>query len=134
MRETLYQFTNHTICFQCHEAFATHFSPHQFVVATKGDCEIVIHGVKCTLDLHLDWVVLQLDVANTFTLVSKGVKFQEFRATGGDIIQLIHLVRAFYAFESPLFYNHRNYEGDVKIIPSSMGIHQGDPLGGALFF
>jgi hypothetical protein len=32
------------------------------------------------------------------------------------------LVRAFYVFESPLFYRHHNHKGDVTIIPSAMGI------------
>jgi hypothetical protein len=52
---------------------------------------------------------------------------------GGDIIQLIPFVRAFYAFESPMFYNHYNCEGEVTVIPFAMGTYQGDPLGGALF-
>jgi hypothetical protein len=32
-------------------------------------------------------------------------------------------VHAFYAFESPMFYfyNHYNHEGDVTLIPSTMG-------------
>ncbi len=34
---------------------------------------------------------------------------------------------------NPLFYSHHNREGDVTIIPSAMGTHQSDPLGGALF-
>jgi hypothetical protein len=61
----------------------------------------------------LDYVVLQLDVANAFNLVSRGVIFQELYATCGDIIQIIPFVRAFYAFKSPLFYSHCNHEGDV---------------------
>jgi hypothetical protein len=32
-----------------------------------------------------------------------------------------------------LFYNHHNRDGDVTIIPSAMGTHEGDPFGGALF-
>jgi len=48
-------------------------------------------------------------------------------------MELIPFVRAFYAFESPLFYSHYNHEGDVIIIPSTMGTCQGDPLGGTLF-
>jgi hypothetical protein len=52
---------------------------------------------------------------------------------GGDIMQLIPFVHAFYAFESPFFCNHCNCEGDVIIIPSAIGTRQGDPLGGALF-
>jgi hypothetical protein len=33
----------------------------------------------------------------------------------------------------PLFYNHCNCDGDVIVIPSAMGTHQGDPLRKALF-
>jgi hypothetical protein len=66
--------------------------------------------------------------------MSKGVIFQELRVVGGDIIQLIPFVCAFYAFEFPMFYNHHNREDDVTIILFTMGIHQGDPWGvGALF-
>jgi hypothetical protein len=39
-----------------------------------------------------------------------------------------------HAFESPLFYIYHNYEGGIIIIPFAMGTHQGDSLGGALFF
>jgi hypothetical protein len=128
MGETLYRFTSCALCLQIYETFATHFSSHQFGIATKGGCEIVIHDNKCTLDLHLDWVILQLDVANEFN--GKRVIFQELCVTSGDIIQFIPFVCAFYAFESPLFYNHCNCEGDVTIIPSTMGIRQCDPWGG----
>jgi hypothetical protein len=68
-----------------------------------------------------------------FNLVSKGVIFQEHHAIGGDIMQLIPFFLAFYAFESPLFYNHCNCESDVTIIFVAMGTCQGDSLGGALF-
>jgi hypothetical protein len=84
--EMLYQFTSHILCLQFCNVFATHFSPHQFGVTTKGECETTIHDIKCILDLHLDWVVFQLSVANAFNLVSKWVIFQEFHATSGDII------------------------------------------------
>jgi hypothetical protein len=46
---------------------------------------------------------------------------------------IVPFVHAFYAFESPLFYSHYNRDGDVTVIPSTMGIRQGDSLGGALF-
>jgi hypothetical protein len=54
MGETLYRLTSRALYFQFRDAFATHFSPHPFGVATKGGCEIVIYDIKCTLDLHLD--------------------------------------------------------------------------------
>jgi hypothetical protein len=119
--ETLYQLTSHTLCLQFCDSFAIHFSPHQFKVATKGNCEIIVHNIKCTLDFHLGWVIFQLDMANDFTSMSKGVILQEFHIIGGDIMQFILFVHAYYAFESPLFYNHYNHEGDIIIIPSTMG-------------
>ncbi len=61
------------------------------------------------------------------------VIFQEFHVIGGDIIQLIPFICAFYAFESFMFYSHCNCKGDVTIIPSTMGTHQGDLLRRALF-
>jgi hypothetical protein len=53
--------------------------------------------------------------------MSKGIIFQELHVAGGDIIQFIPFVCAFYAFKFPLFYSHYNREGDVIIIPSAMG-------------
>jgi hypothetical protein len=61
------------------------------------------------------------------------VIFQKLCAVGGDIIQLIPFFIAFYAFESLLFYNHHDRDGNVTIIPFAMGTRQGDLLGGALF-
>jgi hypothetical protein len=43
----------------------------------SGKCETMIHGVKIMLDLHLEWVVLQVDVQNTFNLLSRIAIFQE---------------------------------------------------------
>ncbi len=63
----------------------------------------------------------------------KWIIFEKNYVASGDIIQFIPFVHTFYAFECPLFYSPHNHEGDVTIIPSSMGIHQGDPSGKALF-
>ncbi len=122
VKEPLYWFTNHALCFQFYDAFATHFFLHQFGVVMKDICEVIIHDIKCTLNLHLDWVILQLDMANVFNLVLRGAIFQKLYITCRNIIQFIPFVHAFYAFESPLFYNHHNREGNVIIIPSAMGI------------
>jgi len=74
------------LCFQFYETFAIHFSPHQFGISTKGGFKVVIHDIRCTLDLHFDWVILQLNVANAFNSVLKRVIFQKLHAAGGDII------------------------------------------------
>jgi hypothetical protein len=52
--ETLYQLTSRILYFQLCKTIATHFSPHQFGITTKGGCETIIHGIRCTLNLHLD--------------------------------------------------------------------------------
>jgi hypothetical protein len=75
MGETLYRLTSLSFCLQFHEAFATHFSPHQFGIATKGGYEAIIHGTKCTMYLHPNWVVIKLNVVNAFNLVLRGVIF-----------------------------------------------------------
>jgi hypothetical protein len=66
--------------------------------------------------------------------MSRGVIFQKLCVVGGDVIQFTHFVHALYAFKFPWFYSYCNHEGDVTIIPSAMGIHQGDPLGGHYSF
>jgi hypothetical protein len=129
----MYQFTSHALCFQFCGTFATHFAPQQFEITIEGGCEVITHDISCTLDLYHDWVILQLDVANAFNSVSKGVIFQKLCTTSEDNIQLIPLVHAFNAFESPMFYNHHNREGDVIVSPLTMGARQGDFLRGALF-
>jgi hypothetical protein len=55
------------------------------------------------MPLHPDWVVFQLHVPNTFNSMSKGVIFQKLCVVGGNIIQFIPFVRAFYAFDLPYF-------------------------------
>jgi hypothetical protein len=50
--QTLYQLTSRVLCFEFHNAFATHFSPHQFEAVIKGDCEVIIHAIKCALYLY----------------------------------------------------------------------------------
>jgi hypothetical protein len=46
------------------------FNLHQFGVAMVGRCETMVHGVKAMLNLHPEWVVLQMDIQNMFYLVS----------------------------------------------------------------
>jgi len=80
--ETLYQLVSHTLCFQFCGTFTTHLSSHKFKVKTKGGYEIVFHGIKCTLDLHRNQTIIQLDVTNAFNSVLRGVIFQKLRVAG----------------------------------------------------
>ncbi len=86
MGKTLYWFISHTLCFQFHNPFTTHFPPHQFRVATKRNYETIIHGIMCILYLHPNLVFFQLDVANAFNSVSRRVIFQELHVVKHYII------------------------------------------------
>jgi hypothetical protein len=63
------QLIAHTLIIQFKDTFAEHFSPHWFGVATLGMCETMVHGVRPILNLHLEWVVLQVDVQNIFNSI-----------------------------------------------------------------
>jgi len=45
---------------------ASHLLLRQFGVVVKGGCEVMVHGIQAILSVHLDWVVLQVDVVNAF--------------------------------------------------------------------
>ncbi|KAL2642349.1 hypothetical protein R1flu_009936 [Riccia fluitans] len=102
-------------------------------MATRGGCETIIHGLCATLDLHPDWVVLQVDIQNAFNTISLEALFRELRAAKGSLDQLFPFVHSFYARRSPLYFSHCSCEDEVNLFSSESGTRQGDPLGGALF-
>jgi len=73
---------------------------------------------------------------------TRGAKCFQFNVKRGHFNNFVQQVGTSYN-SSPLFvhlcirvffvYSHRDHEGDVTIIPFATRIHQGDPLGGALF-
>jgi phosphopantetheine adenylyltransferase len=56
--KVIYRLVTRTFAIQFKNTFVKHFNPHQFGVATSNRCEIVVHGVRAMLDIHLEWVVL----------------------------------------------------------------------------
>jgi len=44
---------------------------------------VVVHNIWATLDVHLNCVMLQVDIANAFNIVSCKVTFQKSHATSG---------------------------------------------------
>jgi hypothetical protein len=60
--KVIYHLIARTLVIYFKDTFAKHFSPHQFGVATSSRCETMVHGARVVLDLHLEWVVLQVDV------------------------------------------------------------------------
>ncbi len=47
--------------------------------------------------------------------------FQDLHVRGSDVVQFILFVHIFYGFESPLYYDHCNHDGDVSVTPSTVG-------------
>jgi len=71
-----------------------HFNFHQFSVVIHGGCKIMVHGVRTMLNLHPNWVVLQVDhVHNAFNLVSRLTIFQKLQFLFGALIQLFPFVQ-----------------------------------------
>jgi hypothetical protein len=71
MGEVLYRPVNKTLRLEFCDTFFVHLSPHQFGVVVKGGCKVVIHNVRVDLDVHLDWVVLSMDVVNALNTILK---------------------------------------------------------------
>jgi hypothetical protein len=59
--------------------FFFHLSSHVINVAIKGGCKVVVHGIQNVLDVHFNWVMLQLDVANAINTISHKAIFQNFK-------------------------------------------------------
>jgi hypothetical protein len=54
-----------------------HLSLYQFGVTNNDSCEVVVHDIRTALDVHLDWVVLQVDVMNVFNTILCKAIFQK---------------------------------------------------------
>ena len=131
--EVFYRLVSQTLCAQLRSHFENLLSPHQYGVGVRGGCEMVVHGLRAVLDLHPDWIVFQVDIANAFNSVERSFIFFELRAAGGEISQLLPFVRAFYSCPISLLHHVHGATPTVEVLQSSTGTRQGDPLGGALF-
>jgi hypothetical protein len=82
-----------TLVIQFMDTFVEHFNPHQFGVTTRDGCEIMVHGIRTMLNLHLDWVVLKVDVYNAFNLMSRSDIFQELLFSLSSLDKLFPFVQ-----------------------------------------
>ncbi len=89
--EVTYRLVAHTLIIQFKEILAEHFNPYQFGITTYGGCEVVVHGIQTMLNFHPNWVVLHVDVCNTFALVSQLTISQELQFSPNYLDQLSHL-------------------------------------------
>ena len=105
------------------------FHPLQFGVACTAGSEKIIHGpaeeLKCIED-HWDdedFVVLQVDMKNTFNLVSRQVILDECASFFPELLP----------WASWCYGKHSALWHPLGRVSSESGVQQGDPLGPLLF-
>ena len=125
--ETLRRLTAKVICLQLRPSFSSYFSPLQHGVATRGGSEMLVHHVQRLLEENPEFGVLKTDVSNAFNSVSRQHLLQE---VASHFPELYGHVKQMYGQSSPLLYFNGH---NTCIIESQEGVHQGDPLGPALF-
>jgi hypothetical protein len=76
-----------------HFLFICHFI--HFGVVVRGKYEVVVHNIQASLDVHLDWVVLQVDVENTFNSILWKAIFQGTSCERKLIIAILPFVHSF---------------------------------------
>ena len=103
--------------------FKTHFLPNQFGAGAKCGTEFVIHSTRSFIQNNPEAVILKIDFANAFISIDRSWLLSE-----ANRLKLpgLKFISSAYDRSSSLFYN------DI-IIPSQMGVQQGDPLGPFLF-
>jgi hypothetical protein len=65
----------HILAIQFRDIFIEPFGPYQFGVVICGRKETLVRSIWTMLDLHPNWVVLQVDVHNAFNSISRSVIF-----------------------------------------------------------
>ncbi len=125
--ETLRRLTAKAMCMQKRSDFANFFHPLQHGVATDGGLEMLVHHVQLLLEEDCDRIFVKTDVKNAFNSVHRQHLLEQVSSRHPDIL---HHVSQMYSKPSSLLFQQG---GSPVIIQSEEGIHQGDPLGPALF-
>ena len=111
-------------CFRVSEDMAEVFSPLQLGFGVKGGIEAAVHAGRHFLDsLSPDEAVVKLDFRNAFNSVRRDRMLHSVLSVCPAIFPLVFSA---YSASSSLFWEDR-------ILLSSEGVQQGDPLGPLLF-
>ncbi len=114
------------MCMQKKEAFADFFLPVQHGVATKSGPELITYHIQLALQENPDWVVIKSDVKNAFNSISRKSMLDQLSTAFPDLAN--HANQMYGESSSLLFMQESS-----PLAISSEGVHQGDPLGPALF-
>ncbi|CAI7913449.1 unnamed protein product [Closterium sp. NIES-54] len=107
----------------------SHFLPDlQLGVGVSAGISSLIFGIRSSLELHPDWAVLNVDVANAFNSFHRAAMFTALQSS--DFSCLIPFFRLFYSSLSPLLFHSSPL---LHILQSQRGVRQGDPCGPFLY-
>ena len=115
------------ICLEMKSQFSDHFSPIQHGVTAEGGVELLVQHIQALLDENADWVCLKTDVKNAFNSVSRRHLLEELLSS---FPSLYGHAFSMYGNTSLLVYT---LGSESLILESQDRVHQGDPLGPALF-
>ena len=87
----------------------------------------VVHHVQLLLESNPEWIVLKTDVKNAFNSLDRTQLLQEVSSSFPDIF---HHIKQMYLNVNSFVFLKKTKPVDLN---SEQGIHQGDPLGPALF-
>ena len=103
---------------------ATLLSPHQLGYGVSKGAEAAVHAARFYLrNIGSNKVLLKLDFTNAFNSIRRDKMLEAVQRLAPSIYPFVHSV---YSSPSSLFWSD-------KIIQSSEGVQQGDPLGPLLF-
>jgi hypothetical protein len=83
--------------------------------------------------MHLDWTMMQVHIKNIFNNIFRAIIFRKLCEIEGALANIVPFIMLFYGSHFFFFYQHGWHVEGVTIIGSSLGMRQGDPLGGLLF-
>jgi hypothetical protein len=108
--------------------FENHFHGLQYGVATPGGTEKVVHSILDHQRADPTQDIVLLDSENAFNNLSRDCMFEEVK---NFFPELLPYVLSIYNQPTQLFIHQDN--GTVTTIQSTMGSHQGAPLGSMLY-
>ena len=126
--EVLRRVTVNTICCQLKQSLSKFFAPIQHGVATDGGSELVVNHIRLFLESNKHWSLLKTDVKNAFNSIRRSCLMQMVYKYFPEIY---NHVSQMYSDSNPLIYYTNGKT--VSMFSLEEGIHQGDPLGPALF-
>lgn len=96
-------------------------SPQQVAVGVDGGISLLIHGIKLTLELNREFVVVKLDLKNAYNSISRSVVLRRMQSHP-ELRQLVPFLHALGAAPTDLFVGMER-----ATFGSSEGVQQGFP-------